>query len=215
MFIMQQTRQVILEVLHERGQATVDELVRALVERIQHDITAVTVRHHLEILRGEGLVSPPMIKHRNTPGRPQHVFVLTEKALEHFPSNYQSLAANLLEQIKATLPDSQVEVLLNQLADQMAHSAGVSGLPIETRLNKAVAYLNEQGYDAEWSSSAEGYVLHTRNCPYRKIVGNHNELCGMDNRLISELVGVKTQCVGRLSEGNPSCEYIIPLEKVS
>src|SRR5881398_1176461 len=121
---MQQTRRYILEVLHEHGEATVDELVNALAERIDHEITPVTVRHHLDVLRSEELVTAPMIRHRSTPGRPQHVYGLTEKALEHFPNNYQNLADNLLKQIKATLPSMEVNVILERMADHMVASAG-------------------------------------------------------------------------------------------
>jgi predicted ArsR family transcriptional regulator len=100
---MQPTRQHILEILKESGEATVDEIVTALSERIG-DITAVTVRHHLEILRGDGLVSAPAVRRRTTPGRPQHVYSLTDKALELFPNNYRNLAEELLFQLKSHLP---------------------------------------------------------------------------------------------------------------
>src|SRR6516162_5893512 len=132
---MQQTRRYILEVLHERGEATVDELVKALTERIDHDLTAVTVRHHLDVLRSEDLVTAPLIRRRSTPGRPQHVYALTEKALEHFPNNYQHLAASLLTQIKATLPTQQVNVILENMADDMISKARIDDLPLETRLD--------------------------------------------------------------------------------
>ena len=81
---MQETRQHILEILREIGQATVDDVVRALCER-RGEITAVTVRHHLTRLQEDGLITAPELRHRNTPGRPQHVYKLTEKAQQHFP----------------------------------------------------------------------------------------------------------------------------------
>src|SRR5260221_1101186 len=108
---MQQTRREILEVLHERGEATVDELVEALKTRINHEITAVTVRHHLDVLRSEALVTPPEIRRRNAPGRPQHVYSLSERALEPFPNNYQNLAANLLAPIKTMLPTAEITLI--------------------------------------------------------------------------------------------------------
>src|SRR5438093_610753 len=120
---MQQTRQYILEVLHERGEATVDELVAALRALINHEITAVTVRHHLDILRGEDLITAPAVRRRRTPGRPQYVYGLTEKALELFPNNYQNLAATLLNQIKAKLPPAQVNVIIEAVADEMIAGA--------------------------------------------------------------------------------------------
>src|SRR5260221_10659875 len=130
---MQQTRREILEVLHERGEATVDELVEALKTRINHEITAVTVRHHLDVLRSEALVTPPEIRRRNAPGRPQHIYGLSERALEQFPNNYQNLAANLLTQIKTMLPPGEVNVIMERTADQMRAEDALLAMQLERR----------------------------------------------------------------------------------
>ncbi len=67
---MHRTRTLILDYLKEHGEATVDDLAAVL------DLTSVTVRHHLDILRTEELVAEPVIRHRNTPGRPQYSYAL-------------------------------------------------------------------------------------------------------------------------------------------
>ncbi len=209
---MQQTRQYILEILHERGEATVDELVQSLRERINHAITAVTVRHHLDILRSEELISAPAIRRRRTPGRPVYVYQLAEKALEYFPNNYQNLAAALLNQIKTTLPSGQINVILERVADQMVANAEILNLPMENRLEHVVLYLNQQGYDAAWETCPEGYLIHTHNCPYHQIAGDHQELCGMDLRLMAGLVGIVPRRVSRLVEDDASCAYLFPIK---
>ena len=63
---MQKTRESIVQILKKRGQATVDELSREL------GLTSVTVRHHIEILRQEGVVDSPEPLRRSGPGRPRH-----------------------------------------------------------------------------------------------------------------------------------------------
>src|SRR5262249_13796164 len=149
----------------------------------------------------------------STPGRPQHVYRLTEKALELFPNNYQNLAASLLTQIKTTLPAPQVNVIMESIADQMVASAEILGVPLELRLDRVVEYLNQQGYDAQWESCAEGYILRTRNCPYRQIAADHEELCGLDSRLIAGLTGVVPRRLGRIVEHDDSCAYLIPASR--
>ncbi len=210
---MQQTRQYILEILRERGDATVDELVNALKDRIHHEITAVTIRHHLDILRSEELVTPPTVRRRSTPGRPQHVYALTEKALEFFPNNYQNLVEALLDQVKATLPPPQVNVIMENIADKMVTDAGLLAVPMEARLDQITVYLNQQGYDSHWEPSPEGYILYTRNCPYRQIAGDHNELCGLDFRVVSGLLGVVPRRVSRLVEHDDRCTFLIPAQQ--
>lgn len=210
---MQETRQQILEILREVGQATVDTIVDELRERRGDEITAVTVRHHLNILQEANLITPPKMLHRNTPGRPQHVYELTEKAQEHFPNNYQQLATELLKQIQANLPPDGVNVILEGVAQNIAAKAQITDEDIDKRLDHAVTYLNEHGYDARWEKSDDGYVLHTRNCPYHELAKSNEHLCNMDMRLIASMLGVVPRLLSRISEGEPSCAYLIPLEK--
>lgn len=209
---MQQTRQHILEILRGRSETTVDELVEALVPRIGR-ITPVTVRHHLDVLRSERLIEAKVAHRRCAPGRPRHVYALTDKALEYFPSNYQTLAASLLSQIKASLPPEQVNVILEGVADQMVATVPALNLPLEQRLDCVVTYLNDQGYEARWEKSAEGYVLHTSNCPYHKVVAEHEELCIMDMRLIAGLVGIVPRRIARVLDRDESCTYLIPVRE--
>lgn len=207
---MQQTRQHILEILKEKGKATVDEIVEALADRIG-DITAVTVRHHLEILRGDGLITAPSVRRRTTPGRPQHVYALTEKALELFPNNYRSLAEELLLQLKDKLPRREVNVILEGVATQMAEGVQVSDAPLPVRLNQVVSYLTEQGYNAHWESVDLGFILHTTNCPYHHLAGDHGELCEMDFHLISTLLGgIVPRRLEHMATGGETCAYLVP-----
>lgn len=207
---MQQTRQHILEILKEKEQATVDEIVEGLSARIGN-ITAVTVRHHLEILRGDGYVAAPSVRRRTSPGRPQHMYALTDKALELFPNNYRNLAQEMLQQLKTQLPRDEVNVILEGVADQMAGSVPQSDAPLPIRLNQVVEFLSEQGYAAYWEKSEGGFILHTNNCPYHRLAENHSELCAMDVRMITGLLGgIVPRRVGHMAEGDASCAYLIP-----
>lgn len=209
---MQETRRQIMEILRDRSEATVDDLVGDL-EALRGSITSVTVRHHLAKLQDDGLVNAAQMRHRSTPGRPQHVYSLTELGNSHFPNNYPDLATNLLKQIKIQLPSSQVNVIIEGVADSMAMEANI---PLEgslrERLDKVVEYLNYHGYDAEWDLHREGYVLITSNCPYHKIAQEDADdtLCQMDLRLISQMLGVVPRMISHMSSGDDACTYLIP-----
>lgn len=209
---MQQTRRHILEILKERKEATIDEIVTALSERIGK-ITAVTVRHHLEILRGDGLVAAPAVRRRSAPGRPQYVYTLTERAADQFPNNYQGLASGLLEQLKSQLPAAQVNQILNGVAEAMAEDAMVPDAPLETRLDHAVAYLDQHGYSASWSENGQGLILSITNCPYEQVSCGAPELCRMDKRLVDSLVGVTTRRISYQIDGDETCSFLIPRKK--
>lgn len=202
---MQATRQTILEYLKQHGPTTVDDLAAVL------ELTTVTVRHHLDILRTEKLVGEPVVRHRTSRGRPQYVFALTEKASAHFPKSYDQLAATVLDELKAREPQL-VNVIFEGVAARLSASAPapVEGEPFAERLNRAVNFLNNRGYVARWETAPEGgFIVHTNNCPYEAISGAHPELCQMDMVLIGNLLGVVPQRLTRLAEGASSCAYLV------
>jgi len=206
---MQETRRTILEILRRRQQATVDEIVEELQKR-RGNITAVTVRHHLKLLQSEELITSPELRRRSAPGRPQYIYALTEKAHEHFPQNYQRLAEGLLGELQKHMPPAGVNVILEGVADQMAGEAHIPEGCLADRLDAAVDYLTNRGYEAHWESSPEGYILFTSNCPYHSISETNTMLCDMDLRLISTLLSVVPRRITHVHAGDTTCSYLIP-----
>jgi predicted ArsR family transcriptional regulator len=202
---MQATRKRILEILKERGQATVDELSDML------ELTSVTVRHHLDVMRTEGLVEPPVVRHRSSPGRPQYVYTLTPRASEHFPRNFDGLSNRLLDSMRDSLDERQINVIFEGVTHRFVAEAPqpAPGESLTETLTRVEAFLNENGYVAHWEEAPEGYVLHTCNCPYEGSPSGNPELCEMDFELISQLLGQTPERVGRLVEGCSSCAYLV------
>lgn len=211
---MQQTRRYILDILRKRGQATVDDIVEDLRQHRGDDITSVTVRHHLNILQQEELITTSEMRRRTTPGRPQHMYVLTQKAHEHFPNNYQNLAQALLQELRSHLPPEGVNVILEGVAQQMAREAAIPDMDMPDKLNLAVQYLSEHGYEAVWEQGENGYILRTSNCPYHALAETNGKLCEMDMRLVATLLGVIPRRLSLMSAGDDTCSYLIP-EKTS
>lgn len=207
---MQETRRTILEILRQRGEATVGDIVLDL-EEIRGSITAVTIRHHLAKLQDAGLVAIPQMRHSSSPGRPQHIYMLSEQGNSRFPNNYQTFSANLLDQVTQNLSESQVNVIFEGIADNMAKEACIPNGSTRQRLDTVVNYLNDHGYEASWDVTANGYLLATTNCPYHQITSSHDELlCQMDIRLISQMLGVVPRLQKKVTDGDGMCEYFIP-----
>lgn len=204
---MQPTRKRMLEIMRECEVCTVEQLAETL------SLTTVTVRHHLDILAKEGLVEMTELRRRDTPGRPQHTFKLSACAMQRFPKNYQGLSLLMLDEIADTMPAAELDRLLAGMASRMAaqaHLPGAEAAP-EQRLNAAVKYLNDCGYNAEWVREGENFVLRTRNCPYHEASRKHGELCNMDLHLISQLLGAQPERRERMAEGGRTCSYVVNL----
>jgi len=204
---MQKTRQKILEYLRHHEEATVDDLSDVL-----DNLTAVTVRHHLDVLRGQGLVSSPEVQHRNTPGRPKYVYSLTEKAHALFPRNLNTLSTHLIAELTNHLEDDRVNVIMDGVAERMA-SELPPGPPNETfdaRLDRVVRHLTEHGYEASWTAHPDGYVLSTSNCPYGDVATDHEEqMCMLDMRYLSRLIGAVPRRLDYIPDGDNNCSYLI------
>jgi predicted ArsR family transcriptional regulator len=202
---LQPTRERILNILKERGQATVDDLSQEL------GLTAVTVRHHLDILRGEGLVAPPLIQRRKTPGRPQYVYTLSDKADSFFPKRYGHLANLLLDEVRLYLSPAEVDQVMKSIGERIASQAD---LPVkdglESRLVAATEFLNELGYMARWERQEDGdYALHVANCPYEEVSRQDQQVCTIDMTLLTCLLGVAPQRISWSAQGDQDCSYLI------
>jgi len=206
---MQATRQRILEILKERAEATIEELGEAL------DLTSVTVRHHLDILRGEGLVEVPQVRRRATPGRPQYVYILTEAASDFFPKNYSNFASLMISEIRDRYGPAELDSILQGMARRIEKSIpGSLGGIFEERLTRVVDILNDRGYIAKWEKNGSGYCLRTNNCPYRDVSRDHTEACLMDMTLISDFLGVVPERISWTAAGENSCTYHVPFQMI-
>jgi len=196
-----------LELLKERNGATVAELAESL------NMAPVSVRHHLDILQGDNLISVERLERKGNVGRPQQVYALTQVANEHFPDNFAALAAGLVRQLKRVLPPDEVEAAFKSLAQDFAATMQptVVGLPVEERLEAVAHFLNERGYLARWEMNGGGddggYLLHKCNCPYAGVSDEHNELCLMYQALINELMGESCQRVQSMAADARCCTY--------
>ncbi len=206
---MQPIRHRIIEILKENGTATVAELAADL------GMAQVSVRHHLDILIGEDLVTASGVRRRNGAGRPSQIYSLAPGASKLFPQAHEALAGEMLREIKAMLPSDEVRGMFRRLAERTAREAPPArpDQPLEERLDQVADFLSEKGYTARWELREGHYELHTCNCPYAGVADRHPEVCEMDHALIQFLVPstASVHCEGAHT-GTPRCTYVIELQ---
>ncbi len=201
---MQETRQRILEIIKMRGQATVNELTREL------GLTAVTIRHHLDVLYRDGLIGPPQILRKSGPGRPQHVYRLAGEAEEIFPKKYDRLTDALLEELEERLSPEELDAVINGVAERMARQVSAEG-DLSTRLSALLEFLNGLGYLATAQEEEGGYRIVVANCPYERVARRHDLPCKVDMRLIALVTGVEPERVQQIVAGSEHCIYRVAL----
>jgi predicted ArsR family transcriptional regulator len=191
------SRQRILEHLKQSGQASVAELSKALA------LTPVTIRHHLETLRAEGLVAEPIARHKPGPGRPEMMYHITPAANAYMPRNYGELCRCLMQAV-ANARSGELEGVLAEMGSDLGSSARTVGRP-----TAAKSYLEERGYFPSIDRSEGTIVLQLANCPYLEVAEDAQALCEFDRALIEALFGQKVETLGRIVDHKPVCTFQI------
>ncbi len=202
---MQATRERIMNILKVQGQATVDDISRKL------NLSTVTIRHHLDILRGEGLVAAPFTQPCKTPGRPSHIFTLSEKANALFPKRYDKLLLYILDDLREQHSPQKVERMMRRIGQRLAEQAAISKeTDLETRIRCTAQFLEDMGYMPRWERREDGsYLLQMINCPYERVSQQDPVVCLMDLCLLDHILGTQPRRVASSQEGDLMCAYVI------
>jgi predicted ArsR family transcriptional regulator len=208
---VQPVRRRIIEILKANGGATVAELAGHL------DMAQVSVRHHLDILIGEDLVEASGVRRRDGAGRPSQLYALTVGAAKLFPQRHGVLASDVLAEMKALLPDDEIQHLLRRVAEKTSRRAPVTTAEqsMEERLDEVTQFLTGEGYVARWERSDDCYVVQACNCPHTGVADHHPELCSMDEVMFQILLPGSVRLESRVLDGSSQCTYVIPFSPMN
>ena len=206
---MHPVRQKILEILKRQRHATVVELAKEL------DMAPVSVRHHIDLLIGDGLVCTPRVRRGSGAGRPKRVYALTPEAAAYFPNNYRQLADDSLGALKQLVSEEQILGVMRTLAGRTASlaPADLETLPLPERVEVIARFLTEQGFMAGFEVNDNDIYLHTCNCPYAQLAASHPELCQMDLQLIGDLTGLEPERIAHIADGDGRCTYRLQMNE--
>ena len=208
---MSTTRDLVMKTLLTRQRCTINELAEAV------GINPISVRHHVTKLEAGGLVTSE--EERHGVGRPRRLYYLTDKGMEQFPTRYLHLTIRLLAQIKERLPQPMVNDLFVQVADDLladySSDLELDDLPLEERLDIVQDLLRGEGFTMEWERKEDGFHIRESSCPYYHVGQTHPEICAIDQTLISNVLSVPVKKEKCILDGDPYCQYIVPVNHIS
>jgi predicted ArsR family transcriptional regulator len=209
---VESTRQVILDLLRRRKQATVEDLTHAL------GLAPATIRRHLDILMRDSYVAVDQV--RRETGRPHYVFSLTDVGEDLFPKNYVRLTNRLIEEIVA-LESSETkgkngaeiaDLVFEKMAERLAqtYASRVTGETLEEKVAQVAELLAEEGLTFDWEEGDEGFLLLGYGCPCRRVSDSHSQMCSHDRHLLTQLLDADVEFVEPSTVGAESyCAYRI------
>jgi len=203
---IQDTRWDILRHLRERGQASAQELGKAL------GMSPVSIHYHLNVLQREGLVEPQPV--RRSIGRPHYVYSLRESARELFPQSYHRLADRLLGDLKARLSEQDISDLFARIAEEITaeHAVALEGKTLNQKLDALVELLGEEGFLARVDRAGGQLRLTQYGCPYYYVVERHPEVCELDLNLIRAALRTPVERQGCVLNGDDVCTFVVQTE---
>jgi predicted ArsR family transcriptional regulator len=197
------TRKRILIAIKKHQLVTVSDICLYL------DLNPANIRHHLSILKDEGLIEEIESRSRNGRGRPETVYSVSRVFKE---DGLENLMGGILRIWRVAQTEDALNQKIRELAHQMAGNAGETQYSTTTkRLALCVNHLNKLHYQAQWEASLSGPRIRLRNCPYWKVIKQIPELCNMDGNLIEELTGLRmkqTTKLERNERGLLECSFI-------
>ncbi len=202
---MKSTREKILMVLLKKPKSTINELAESV------SINAISVRHHLNSLQADGLIVDE--EERHGVGRPRLVYSLSEEGLETFPTRYFRLANRILDRVRSSLTQEQINEIFTEIAKDIAaeHQNTLKQMTIEEKMDFVQTLLDEEGFFVEWEKKEDHYILHEVTCPYIHVVNQHPEVCKLDQALITELLEIPANKIKCMADGDKRCSYRIPM----
>jgi len=199
------TRRCLLVNLKMRGEAGAEELAGDL------GVTASAVRQHLSGLMAQGLVSHREI--RAGPGRPKHVYSLTEAAESLFPKSYGDLTNELLAIVEDEDP-KLLETVLERRRDRRISQAQLRLDPLATlaeRVAVIASILDEDGYLADWEQLDDGtYRITEHNCAVLGVARRFGQVCATEVEFLrSVLPEARVERTSHIMAGAHRCAYLI------
>ncbi len=201
------TRETILYTIKTTPQSKIEDLA------VTAEISPVTVRHHLNGLQAEGLITVESV--RRKVGRPYYVYTITDKGNEQFPQKYFSLTNRLLDELKSQLPPEIVNEIFIGLVKSIVeeHKGEFEALTFEQRLNYLTDILADEGFIAQWEKTQDGYRITEYSCPYISVGQKHDEVCTLDTSLMLTILGTNIEQQSCMLNGDDCCQFDVS-EKV-
>lgn len=189
--------------LRTKSGMTVDELSRKL------EVTRNAVRQHLASLENDGLIEPGIS--RPSGGRPEQLYVLSDKGKEIFPRQYSWFAELVIDTIRDEGGEAALKERLGRMgeriADQLIAQNPLAANP-QQQVEKLAEIMQEMGYNTGGASVIDGEpVIEADNCVFHKLAMKNPDICRFDLAMMEKFTGSKIDHQECMALGGNICRF--------
>lgn len=186
---------------HKAGM-TADELC------VHLEITRNAVRQHLAALENDGLLARGIT--RASGGRPEQLYVLTDKGKECFPRHYAWFAQLLIDSVQQEAGSDGLSDRLTKMGNQVGKQLKTQFPELITREEKVkkLSELMEQlGYDARGVIDGGNDLIEADNCVFHAIALKNTNICQFDLALLSTFTDSSVEHQKCMAKNDNICRF--------
>lgn len=202
-------KQLLQLLLKHKSGMTVDDISQKLA------ITRNAVRQHLAGLESDALVA--LGSTRPSGGRPQQLYVLTDKGKELFPRRYSWFAQLLIESMKLERGAEDLNKRLSMIGVGVAAQLRAQKPALKTRAEKVEqlsTVMEDLGYNAR-NASVPGKppVIEADNCVFHALAMKNPDICRFDLAMMGAFTDSKVEHMECMARGGNVCRFkFVPKE---
>jgi predicted ArsR family transcriptional regulator len=188
--------------LDHKGGLTVDDLS----ERLQ--ITRNAVRQHLAVLERDDLVQRGDTKPSG--GRPEQLYLLSDRGAELFPRRYSWFSELLIEALAADIGHEATAAKLERMGREVGEklsAASTAATDPASRTAAMAKIMQDLGYAARVAAPRAEHTIEASNCVFHHLAAKFPEVCRFDLGLIGAFVGATVDHQECMVRGGHACRF--------
>jgi predicted ArsR family transcriptional regulator len=203
------TRHRVASSILEHGPSTAADLAERL------GLTPAAIRRHLDALLATGRLEAreQRVYGARGRGRPAKVFALTDTGRAGFYTAYDTVANQALGYLAEVagadavtrFAEQRIAAVEQRYAERLATAE-----PGTTPAEALAAALTDDGYVATTLPSSSGEQLCQHHCPVAHVATEFPQLCEVETRAFSRLLGVHVQRLATIAHGDGVCTTHVP-----
>ncbi|MGH6928911.1 MAG: helix-turn-helix transcriptional regulator [Dongiaceae bacterium] len=202
-------QQLLSLLLDHKAGLTVDDLSGRL------QITRNAVRQHLAALERDDLVRRGDTNPSG--GRPEQLYLLSDRGAELFPRRYSWFSELLIEAIAADVGRDAVGAKLDRMGREVGaklRAASTGADDATSRVAAMAKIMQDLGYAARVGAAPADDTIEASNCVFHHLAAKFPEVCRFDLGLIGEFAEAKVDHQECMVRGGHMCRFrLIPARK--
>lgn len=209
------TRELVLNLVVEQGPITASRIGALL------HLTPAAVRRHLSLMQDKGIITTldGYVSQDSERGRPARRFVATEAGrVTSSGTTYSSIATQALSYIKEKAGKEALEEFVDarvaELEKRYHHVLEAAGSNPAARVEALARAITADGYASTVRRVANGVPmlqLCQGCCPIEEVARDFPQMCDLETKAFSRLLGVHVQRLSTLAGGGHVCTTVVPV----